>query len=559
MKTAGFLPLPRGLAFCGAALLFAPATSLAQPVYQRTAPAPLSGDTLRLNIALARLARDPRDVGALIDAGNAALATHDTDAAIGFFKRANQIEPRNSQALSGLAGALLQNDDPAGAIAMFDQASAAGAHGASVAADRGLAHDLVGDTAGAQQFYREALKQGDDPETQRRLALSLAISGDAQGAEATLRPLLQGQDRAGWRVRVFIFAIGGRVDEAVTTARTLLPPDLAAAITPYLRYMPQLTRAQQAAAANLGVFPRASDIGHDDPRVAQYIASHGGPAATSVDRTLAPAGEPLGHRAERDSRREPRALSRSERAAQLAARAVPPDPVPVRQVEDTPVPTPTPTSAPAPAPAPTPVAIRVVTAPSSATVTPGTVYGPPDAASPPRRLIVLPPTPASGPAAGPVASPVNRPVAAPSAATAVAPRRPASLADAFSDLGKPTMAASPRAGAVDVARLAAARAKAAKPPPPSHPSRIWVQLETGRGVEALATDWHRFTRESGGVLRGHEPSISEWGARDRLLTGPFESDAAAQRFLQQLARAGLSGPFIWVSPAGQVVDSLEER
>jgi Flp pilus assembly protein TadD len=526
---------------------------LAQPIYQRTAPTPLSGDALRLNVALARLARDPRDVGALIDAGNAALATHDTDAAIGFFKRANQIEPRNSQALSGLAGALLQSDDPVGAIGMFDQAAAAGARDANVAADRGLAHDLVGDSAGAQQLYREALKQHDDSETVRRLALSQAISGDAPAAEATLRPLLQGQDRAGWRVRAFVLAISGRLDEAVTVAKTLLPPDLSDAITPYLRYMPQLTRAQQAAAANLGVFPRASDIGHDDPRIAQYLASRGGPAATSIDRPLAPAGEPLGRRAERDSRREPRPLSRSERAAQLAARAVPPDPVPVRQSDDAPAPTPvTPTPTPV---APTPAPTQVAPTPSVTRAPARIAYGPPDGASPARPSLVLPSTPATVPAATPVASPVTPPRVAPVAQ----PKRTESLADAFSDLGKPTMQASPRAGAVDVARLAAARAKAAKPPPPTHPSRIWVQLETGRGVEALATDWHRFTRESGGVLRGHEPSVSEWGARNRLLTGPFESDAAAQRFLQQLARAGLSGPFIWVSPAGQIVDSLDER
>ncbi len=529
------------LALTGAAIVLAPSPGFAQPFSQGASlPASPGGDALRLNAALARLARDPRDVPALIDAGNAALATHDLDAAIGFFKRASQIAPRNPQALSGLAGALLQNDDPVGAIAMFDQAEVAGARDASVAADRGLAHDLVGDTAGAQQFYRQSLEQRTDPETARRLALSLAISGDASGAEATLRPLLQGQDRAGWRVRAFVFAITGRVDEAVTVAKTLLPADLAAAITPYLRYMPQLTHAQQAAAANLGVFPRASDIGHDDPRIARYSANHGVPGSASIDRPLTPAGEPLGRRAERDSRREPRALSRSERAAQLAARSAPPDPAPVRQVDDAPVPA-------APVPSAAPVAAR-------------TVYGPTDAAVPPRRLIVLPPAPANTPAPGPVAATVQASRAAPVSGPIVPPRRSASLADAFSDLGKPTTEAVPRAGAVDVARLAAARAKAAaKPPPPSHPSRIWVQLETGRGIEALATDWHRFTRESGGVLRGHEPSVSDWGARNRLLTGPFESDAAAQRFLQQLGKAGLSGPFIWVSPAGQVVDSLDQH
>ena len=49
---------------------------------------------------------------------------------------------------------------------------------ARYAADRGLALDLVGNNAAAQQFYRQALAQQSDPETVRRLALSQAISGD---------------------------------------------------------------------------------------------------------------------------------------------------------------------------------------------------------------------------------------------------------------------------------------------------------------------------------------------------------------------------------------------
>jgi len=483
------------------------------------------GDALRLNAALARLGRDPRDVVALIDAGNAALATHDIDAAIGFFKRADQVSPRNPRVLSGLASATLQNDDPVGAIAIFDQAQAAGAHDAAMMADQGLAHDLVGDNLRAQQLYHEALKRSTDPETQRRLALSQVIAGDAVSAEVTLRPLLQAQDRAGWRTRAFVFAISGEVDQATTVAKTLLPPDLAAAIVPYFRYMPQLTRAQQAAAANLGVFPRASDIGHDDPRVVQYLASAGGPAPTAVDRALAPAGQPLGKKAER----EPRALTRSQRAAAFAARTAPPDPVPERQEESATV-----------QPVPARVALQ------------GT-YGPPNVPVSGNSVVTRP---AAAAAASPTAMVSQLPASRP---PAPAPRRTQSLAAAFSDLGKPTTAASARAGSVDIARLEAARAKAAKPPPPSHPSRIWVQIETGRDRDALATDWHRFVRESGAVLRGHEPSVSEWGARNRLLTGPFESEAAAQKFVQQLAKAGVSGPFMWGSPAGQVVDSLDAR
>ena len=44
--------------------------------------------------------------------------------------------------------------------------------------DRGLAYDLLGQQAQAQADYRAALSGADADEARRRLALSLAISGD---------------------------------------------------------------------------------------------------------------------------------------------------------------------------------------------------------------------------------------------------------------------------------------------------------------------------------------------------------------------------------------------
>ena len=345
-----------------------------------------------------------------------------------------------------------------------------------------------------------------------------------------------------------MFAITGQVEEAVTVARTLLPPDLAAAITPYLRYMPRLTRAQQAAAANLGAFPRASDIGIDDPRIVAYVAGAGG----ATGQQLVPAGEALGHRAERSARREPKPLTRAERAAALAARTAPPDTVPVRidspAVATTAAPAPVRASAPLPTPAPAPTS-----APQTRTPAPApSAYGPPnlavDGGPPTRSLPPSAPLAAAPATAAPVSPPARTPVPA--------RKPPPSLADAFSDLGSPTVAAVPRAGAVDIARLA--RRTPPKPPPPTHPSRIWVQLGTGRDRDALASDWRRFVREGGSAFRNRAPFISEWGARDRLLTGPFGSEAEAKAFIQQLAKSNYYGPFIWVSPAGQVVDSLDD-
>jgi hypothetical protein len=121
---------------------------------------------------------------------------------------------------------------------------------------------------------------------------------------------------------------------------------------------------------------------------------------------------------------------------------------------------------------------------------------------------------------------------------------------------------TPAEGAVDVRRIkpgAPAQkkpAEPAKPLPPSHPSRIWVQVATGRDKAALGFGWRRITRDAADVFRGKEPFVTAWGQTNRLLTGPFQSEAAANSFIGQLRRADVDGAFVWSSPAGQVVDAL---
>lgn len=95
----------------------------------------------------------------------------------------------------------------------------------------------------------------------------------------------------------------------------------------------------------------------------------------------------------------------------------------------------------------------------------------------------------------------------------------------------------------------------AKPAAPSHPSRIWVQVLTGGNREGLPAEWRRLTREDPEVFRGKRAYVTPWRNNFRLLTGPFESEAAAQAYLNQLRRAGVDA-FMWTSPAGQAVDAL---
>ncbi|WP_043610732.1 tetratricopeptide repeat protein, partial [Novosphingobium sp. B-7] len=109
--------------------------SVSRPVVQ---PLP-TGDGQTLDAALARLARDPRNADALLDAGNAAMALGDVDAALGFLRRADEVSPGNGRIKAQIGKAMLRHNDPVAAIRAFDDAERAGADQAAMAGDRGLA------------------------------------------------------------------------------------------------------------------------------------------------------------------------------------------------------------------------------------------------------------------------------------------------------------------------------------------------------------------------------------------------------------------------------------
>ena len=262
-----------------------------------------------LSVALGRLANDANDVDAMLDAGEAALELGDIDAAIGFFGRAKQKSPNSSRVALGLARAYTATRRPLDALRYFAEAERAGVAQARMAADRGLAYDLVGDSTTAQALYAVAIENGGNADVVRQLALSQAISGNREGFEKTLLPLLEQRDNAAFRTRAFGLAILGDTENAVRIARDMMPPNMAARIEPYLRYMTKLTPAQQAAAGNLGVFPTSNMVGRDTPDIArakvppprlmprstaQGTAARELPPVASADRQLAPTGTPMG-------------------------------------------------------------------------------------------------------------------------------------------------------------------------------------------------------------------------------------------------------------------------
>ena len=666
-----------------AALLGGTAQALAQaddadelePVSRAVVQPLPTQQSYQLNSALTRLAANPRDISALLDAGNAALSLGDTDAALGFFGRADQLSPGDPRVKAALASALVKNEDPFAAIPLFEAAERAGARDGTLAGDRGLAYDLVGDNLSAQRYYRQALAAAPSDEVTRRLALSQAIAGDRKGSEATLSAQLRRNDPGAWRTRAFTLAILGDTEEAVKIANGTMPRDLSEAMIPYLRYMGRLTPAQQAAAANFGHFPRAAQIGRDDPRVARYAALNPRRAAIPV-AAVAVKSEASGKKSKSDSDRTERRRERvrerdreqpvkalAQAPAQPAARrvavAVLPPPAPAFTPKPTPAPrtlpqvrvaaaTPAPsvvsqpdvaragmgqTTAPAPTPAPAPafasLAVKpAIAPPPTSTPAPASTNVATDNAP-----LTLPPAAAASGGAQPVAAPLASsnldlarraqlgtidpapaPSVAPGPAPASAPANPApaaagppapeprrDLAAAFSDF-QPPAEEERVAVAVDISKLpmrakrtdpaeergpipdaptgtrrivaadpaastatkkgvdgkGAKTAKVAKPVVPSHPSRIWVQIGVGRDKGALGFDWRKLGKAQADLFKGRKAWTTPWGQTNRLLAGPFETQAAAQAFLKEV-RKKAADAFVWTSPAGQAVDALAAK
>lgn len=278
--------------------LLASAACAAAPVAaQMVQPVPGTGDpAATLSMHLRTLAASPRDLSALLGAGQAALAVGDPNAALGFFARAEELAPNNGRAKAGLASALVQLEKPDDALPLFGQAVAMGVSESEIAADRGLAYDLRGDSKRAQKDYALALKRGPDDEVTRRYALSLGITGDREGAIQLLDPLLRKQDRAAWRARSFILALTGDVAGANGVARQVMPGPLAASMAPFLSRLGKLKPAEQAHAVNFGTMPADgqtfASVQMGDPFKPVVTPR----ADVSAGSGLIPAGEPLGRK-----------------------------------------------------------------------------------------------------------------------------------------------------------------------------------------------------------------------------------------------------------------------
>ena len=411
---------PRAAWLVGAALiaLSAPASSQNFQIPQnfgsgvyREDPASALGRYLRVITA------NPRDLEALTGAGRAALQVGDAQAAIGFYARAEAISPRNGRIKAGLGSALVLLNQEQAALKYFDEAVSLGVPEADVASDRGLAYDLRGSAKRAQRDYGIALKRGDDAETTRRLALSMAISGDGNGALVLLDPLLRKQDTAAWRARAFILAMNGDPAAANKAAEAVMPAATAAGFAPFFRKLPSLRPGEKAAAVHFGNFPgegrpmRIDDL-FNQAEVAARVALENTPRspidAGQVDASQGAFG---------------RLAQRADGEGQLAAKLGARPPATVRTVA---VSTPRPNAifAPRTSPAPGVAASQPRAVPPATSALPSTSGYRGAAVSPSRLATVLTPVVTAPAASIPVATANAPPVSVPT----IAPPAPASAA-----------------------------------------------------------------------------------------------------------------------------------
>jgi tetratricopeptide (TPR) repeat protein len=565
---------------------------------------PSAAAVASLNRNLAVLSRRPQDETALLGAAQAALDLGDIQAANGFFTRANLVNPNLGKAKLGLAIvqiALKQADE---AAANFDAAQALGESAQGHLAERGLAYDLTGQQVKAQRDYEAALRANPaDEQARLRYAVSLGISGQVAEANKQIEPALSSGDREAWRLRAFVFAMNGRMADARKVTQAVMPKGLADALDPYMQRLPLLTPAQKAAAAHYGEFPsNVLKLAAPDPAREVQVAAVEERDTNRRDR----------RNRTNNARNQKNAKAETAAAASLPPALTPPTPPANVQVASNNVTPPVPVartssgsrSAGLPPSAPAiqraqPVIQRVQPAPQPTFEAPATVQlatrdDTPPAPAPNTRSTITqgPADPRSAPAT--MTPPASTPTPGFSApARSIAPQAPApaqsrlSLADALSSLDVPdqerqrAVAADmtavariqdQRRKAADTAAKAAAKAKADKEAKAkadaekkaeaerkaklaANPARIWVQVATGREVDALAFDLRRLRRTYADALGDTAGWTAQWGATRRLLVGPFKKIDEARATVTQITKSG-GDAFVWQSDAGEEVAKI---
>ncbi|MEO7364778.1 MAG: hypothetical protein ABIW03_00490 [Sphingomicrobium sp.] len=287
IRVAVLLMAAVGVALAGSSAQLRAETSLTTPSPYLPSGAWMPRETPAAAMArhIRVLATSPKDFLALIGAGKAALALGDSQAAVGFFGRADEVFPTSPLPQAGMAAALVADGDARGAMPYFARAQRLGATATMIGTDRGLAYDLLGRHAEAQSDYRAALGGGDGDEARRRLALSLAITGDKAGAIAMLGPLMGRGDPGAARARALVLAVAGDLAGARRSLDAAMPGS-SGTMAPFLAKLPSLRSDQKAAAVNLGIFPDSGQSYAYVPQPGAGPAHYTAPATPSLSQTI---------------------------------------------------------------------------------------------------------------------------------------------------------------------------------------------------------------------------------------------------------------------------------
>ncbi|MCY7271874.1 MAG: SPOR domain-containing protein [Sphingomonas bacterium] len=528
--------------------------------------------------ALRTLSSEPRNFLALIAAGRASLDMGDTQAAAGFYGRAEEAAPQSPVPKVGMGAAMTAMGDARGAMTYFDRASALGAPHSLLALDRGLAFDLLGQQAKAQSDYRIAMFGAQADEARRRLALSLAISKDIKGAAAMLEPLLRRRDAAAVRTNAFVLALAGDREGARRTIEAALP-GAGARFEPFFRLLPVLRADEKAMAVHLGEFPKdaaqrysstqrissspvvsigkKSEVIFAAPRRTAQVqvtppmnARVTPPARTEVTPGFKPDVTPVIRVAEAPRRavREPAAPS-----TYLATSRPSLDPSRYASVQRKPdsavVAAPKKAAEPDPEPRPGFSADELLPVVEEAEplvpVNVGAVLnrdGEPILTTKPIRTVeAAAPPPRSTPKLE-----IKRPPA---------PRPKVELARL--DVAKAKASAKTKTKVeAEKSKEAAKLKEAARKKTPTSP--YFVQLASGANADRMGIEYKRIKAKKPALFTGKSAQVTNGKELFRLVIGPFKSRDDCGDFVNQLAKAGIDG-FTYTAPNGMTFEKIATK
>ena len=92
----------------------------------------------------------------------------------------------------------------------------------------------------------------------------------------------------------------------------------------------------------------------------------------------------------------------------------------------------------------------------------------------------------------------------------------------------------------------------------ANPERVWVQVSTGATEGDLPKAWKKAKAKAPTVFGSRGGWTAPWKATNRVLAGPFKTDAEARTFVNQLAKEGVP-TFTFTSDPGEIITKLPAK